>query len=58
MCKSCEALVVNGVLCHESGCPDSWRGTVRECQWCGSEFVPENKRQDFCCVDCAVEYLN
>ena len=58
MCDSCEAIVINGVLCHESGCPDSWKDEERECNWCGSTFKPEDKDQNFCCHTCMVAYNN
>lgn len=59
-CQSCEALMINGIYCHETGCPDSWRGPdgngrPRECRWCGSTFVPEDADQEFCdhtCLEC------
>ena len=54
--KSCEVVRINGVLCHESGCTDSWQDEVRECKWCGSEFKPEDKFHDFCCDDCLNAY--
>ena len=25
LCRSCDALVINGLLCHEFGCPDRKR---------------------------------
>jgi len=52
MCQSCEALTINGVLCHESGCPDSWRDYERECVECGCPFIPEEKDQSTCSDDC------
>ena len=54
-CNSCEALMINGVFCHETGCPESWRG-VRECPWCGREFTPESREQMFCDDTCAEAY--
>lgn len=43
-CDQCEMLSINGVACHETGCPNSrkvWRNgewvAVRECRECGSE---------------------
>ena len=54
MCQSCEALTINGVLCHESGCPDSWRDETKECLECGFDFQPEDKHQ-VCCEDCNFE---
>ncbi len=56
MCNSCEAVMINGVHCHEHGCPDAWKDKTRECKWCGSEFVPEDKNQQFCGDDCAESY--
>ena len=61
MCNSCVALVINGVYCHETGCPDSHldsKGNMKqkECKWCGSKFTPEEKGQDFCDESCAEAY--
>jgi len=53
MCSSCESLVINGLLCHEQGCPEAWKDEKRVCRWCGCEFEPSDKDQDFCCEDCA-----
>jgi len=58
MCQSCEAIVINGLLCHEYGCPDAWRTYNRECKWCGAEFKPENREQTCCSEDCAESYYN
>lgn len=35
MCLSCEVVNINGMNCHELGCPDSWRDYMYECQECG-----------------------
>lgn len=56
MCKSCETLVINGVLCHEIGCPDAWMNEIRECDWCGREFKPEDRYQKFCSEECREDY--
>jgi hypothetical protein len=56
MCKSCEALRINGVLCHETGCPDSWQGKTRECKWCGAKFQMEHSKQSFCSEECDLTY--
>jgi len=53
MCNSCELLVINGVKCHEQGCPDAWKDYVAECVWCGSEFTPEFKGQRYCDESCS-----
>jgi hypothetical protein len=52
-CPSCEVLTINGVRCHEHGCPDAWREKTRECAECGSDFVPEYREQTFCSDECA-----
>lgn len=44
-CNQCEALVINGVFCHETGCPnqrkkwinDEWT-EVYTCDYCGYEY--------------------
>ena len=36
-CNSCEALMINGVYCHEAGCPDAWRDYTSECAECGCD---------------------
>jgi hypothetical protein len=56
MCQSCEALRINGVLCHETGCPDAWRDTEKACKWCGQEFEPDDRGQVFCSEECAEDY--
>lgn len=58
MCNSCEVSHINGVLCHENGCPEAWKDEVRECKWCGQEFKPEERTQDCCCHTCTVAYHN
>lgn len=64
MCDQCEALMINGVGCHEQGCPNGWTdpatgiGRPRECKWCGSEFIPESSDQEFCDNNCDCYYHN
>jgi hypothetical protein len=53
MCDSCEVLYINHVKCHEIGCPDAWKDYKNKCDWCGTEFVPEEKGQKYCCGSCA-----
>ena len=43
-------LMIQGVACHEIGCPDAWQ-TLTECKECGTEFIPETKMQS-CCSPC------
>lgn len=57
-CSNCEAVYINGVLCHEQGCPDAWRTGTRECIWCGQDFIPEFKGQICCCADYLEAYDN
>ena len=56
MCASCETMTVNGVLCHEIGCPDAYKDTKRECAWCGQEFVPGGRGQRCCSDECDEAY--
>lgn len=45
-CDQCEVLCINGVNCHETGCPNSWKDPAtgkplpRECADCGQDFRP------------------
>ena len=55
-CNSCEVLKINGVRCHERGCPDAWQDYERECGWCGSAFLPEESHQKCCDESCAAAY--
>lgn len=56
LCARCEIVVINGVRCHEAGCPDSWKDTRRECRWCGAEFTPESVHQQFCTEECREDF--
>ena len=47
-CDDCAAAVINGVYCHEQGCPSAWRTALRPCQECGYDFQPEERRQAMC----------
>lgn len=44
-CSQCQSSVINGVPCHERGCPNA----VHECNGCNA-LVPMNVRY---CGDCA-----
>jgi hypothetical protein len=52
-CDDCQALMINGVLCHEAGCPSAWKDYRVECRECGVEFYPEWRGQSICegCLD-------
>lgn len=51
-CDGCAMVTINGVPCHETGCPDQWRTTTRECDWCGVEFPPAERTLMFCSESC------
>jgi hypothetical protein len=55
-CNSCQLVRINGIVCHEIGCPDVWKDYERVCKWCGNSFKPELKHQDYCCTDCNEAY--
>lgn len=55
-CSQCEMLVINGVACHETGCPLYWQGTTAPCKWCGTPFRMEEMGQSFCDDDCGRLY--
>jgi hypothetical protein len=57
-CNSCQMIAINGIACHETGCPDAWRTIVAECKWCGQGFYPETKWQECCCHTCFTAYAN
>jgi hypothetical protein len=52
LCNGCNPIAINGLLCHETGCPEAWRTRTRECRNCGSEFSPEEPLQTFCDEAC------
>ena len=47
-CNGCSPAIINGVFCHESGCPDAWRDHPRECFECGCDFLPVERFQRVC----------
>lgn len=55
-CDGCSPAMVNGILCHENGCPDAWRDRLTECKWCGSTFYRQDRWQAFCDDECAEAY--
>ena len=58
MCTQCEALMINGIYCHEHGCPIAWKDYKRECKWCGAMFKPDYEGQQTCGIDCQIAYNN
>lgn len=51
-CPQCEQVRINGVVCHETGCPEAWRDAWRECPECGCDFKPKTRDQKFCSASC------
>jgi hypothetical protein len=56
-CDGCSPSMIDGVLCHEHGCPDAWRDYERECGECGGGFYPELHEQEFCSDTCCRAYF-
>lgn len=50
-CDHCQLLRINGIVCHEIGCPVAWRDYLRKCFECGYPFVPDSRHQRLC-QDC------
>lgn len=55
-CTSCQMLSINGLACHETGCPDTWMDELRECRNCGTDFTPSERYQACCDDDCTHSY--
>ena len=60
MCDQCQVVTINGVPCHETGCPNSWCDPVTgeaypiPCFECGCDFIPEERGGKYSvCPDCA-----
>ena len=62
-CPNCETLGINGVLCHETGCPTPYIEKMLECAWCGTKFKVQEDEEPvkqrilgreryFCSDDC------
>ncbi len=58
-CDQCQLLRINGVVCHEIGCPKAYKGTYYTCSGCGGEFKKKNARQVRCgrCVRILIQNL-
>lgn len=53
-CNSCQSVCINGIPCHETGCPDAWRDKAIPCFECGLDFYPEERYQKVC-PDCLAD---
>lgn len=50
-CDDCQSVMINGIFCHETGCPSAWKDRKVSCFECGFDFQPEN-RGERVCPDC------
>lgn len=50
-CDQCEMISIQGVPCHETGCPNAWRG-IKTCDACLQDFEPEYRFQRYCSGSC------
>jgi len=50
-CSQCQLMRIQGIVCHEIGCPLAYKDQLYECEICGNDFPPEN-RWDVVCEDC------
>ena len=57
MCNQCEVVSINGVNCHEAGCPEAFK-VQSTCKCCEGLFVPEFRGDVTCSHSCYVEYWN
>ncbi len=57
-CDQCQMLSINGIPCHETGCPNAWKGVNRECKHCGCPFIPSERHQKVCSDECAEGYYS
>lgn len=52
-CDGCSPARINGVLCHETGCPQAWRDQPKECYECGCDvYSPGRLATSVICEDC------
>lgn len=47
-CDSCEAAAINGVYCHETGCPESARIKANACRECGDQMDTDGRNTRYC----------
>ena len=61
-CEQCQLVIIQGIPCHETGCPSSWidpltdEGYPVDCWECGCDFIPDEKPwKGMKCVSCIEE---
>ena len=52
-CDACQLMRINGLVCHEAGCPEAWRDSTSSCFGCGCDFQPESRGARYCSSECA-----
>jgi hypothetical protein len=62
-CNQCQMLSINGVVCHETGCPNMGKKfidgqwlTVYHCTECGSQHT-DSANMQACCVADETEFF-
>jgi hypothetical protein len=47
-CNDCSPTRINGVLCHEQGCPSAWKDYAKTCIECDASFYSPNPHRKVC----------
>ena len=56
LCSNCDCIRINGLKCHETGCPTAYLDEVRECKECGADYQPDSRNDIACSPCCAAAY--
>jgi hypothetical protein len=56
-CDQCDMVAIQGIPCHETGCPNAWKDQKRTCVECGIQFPPTRYYQTVCndCLKTSVD---
>ncbi len=60
MCDQCHVVRINGIACHETGCPNwnldpmTGKRQTQQCPWCGCAFTQTDEHDygDYCDDTC------
>jgi hypothetical protein len=55
-CPSCQLARIQGIVCHETGCPDRHLFTFTSCLWCGQRCKARRDGRRFCSGSCYRSY--
>ncbi len=55
-CTQCQYVYINGVGCHETGCPEMWKNQAVHCFECGFPFL-RNERYQKTCENCQLDLV-